>query len=839
MLDATGYYAWNLFRKGNYEITVSKAGHESVTETVSIWDPTALSYELTEIIQGVSHLYVSSTGWAKWNGGGNSQIGNRHFEHCDVMLTDTDDNVIYSGTTTNNYIQLPVEGLVEGTTYRCKVANVYSSVSSALTTIDWVYQSCDNYEGASNLTANTVDNGNLVSWTYPEVSGAKANRGSTVYACIDGTWGSYDIDDPTNYTAINSMSLFGGDYCGFDGNVYATLYSDWYKIEPQTGTILESGSLSVSSFYDCAWDYTTNTMYGNNNNELYTWDVETGTTEQIGNMGVSIEVLAFDLSGQLYGIAVGDPAPLYRINKADASIEFVGYTGQPCEYYWQSGSIDLYTGFLYWANVNSYGTSLVKVDLNTGEGTVLYTEIGTQTSLSIPYAGDLFVLGAMVYRDDELIGFTNEDNYLDEGATDGHEYSLRVVYGGAGVCPDQNIYYSMSCMQTAGTGGETQTTPLSQNWNWWSTYIETEGIDAFGMLGESLGDDGITIKSQTLYSDFYLGYGWYGTLTSINNESSYRIDMNNPHDAVITGVVANPSEHPITLNHGSNWIGYISDQPLDVNVALAGLENTASLGDMLKTQGSFTEFYPGYGWYGSLNTLEPGMGLVYFSESSTSMTFTYPSSGAKSRELKANLSGIHWVPNTHAYPDNMTIVAVVELNGIEVADDNYELAAFANGECRGSVKLTYVEPVRRYMAFLTVAGDEAAELDFAIYNNETGFVCYEAEEKINFCANNRIGHIDEPFVVSFGCTTAIDEWTNNLKVYPNSESRGEKFGIGMEEFASQPVCIEIVNTLGVTVSSKTSAQLPATIAAPTTSGVYTVKIIIDNKTIYCKKLVVR
>ena len=70
VLDATGTYTWNEFRRGTYEFTVYKKGYESsaTAEVVEILDETALTCTLTEIISAANNLYVSPTGWAKWEG---------------------------------------------------------------------------------------------------------------------------------------------------------------------------------------------------------------------------------------------------------------------------------------------------------------------------------------------------------------------------------------------------------------------------------------------------------------------------------------------------------------------------------------------------------------------------------------------------------------------------------------------------------------------------------------------------------------------------------------------------------------------------------------------------
>jgi hypothetical protein len=83
ILDETGFYAFETFRKGEYNVKVEFDGYETIVDSVSIWNPIDLRYVMIEIIYGVSDLYVSSTGWAMWGaqgipggGGGGGQGGN-------------------------------------------------------------------------------------------------------------------------------------------------------------------------------------------------------------------------------------------------------------------------------------------------------------------------------------------------------------------------------------------------------------------------------------------------------------------------------------------------------------------------------------------------------------------------------------------------------------------------------------------------------------------------------------------------------------------------------------------------------------------------------------------
>ena len=328
---------------------------------------------------------------------------------------------------------------------------------------------------------------------------------------------------------------------------------------------------------------------------------------------------------------------------------------------------------------------------------------------------------------------------------------------------------------TQNQGDITQVANFSQGYNWWSTYIEQDGINGLDMFQEALGDNGISISSQADgYNDYYAGYGWFGSLTDINNESSYRVKTGEPCTVTMTGNAAMPSQHPITLNHGWTWIGYVPSFAMDVNVAMAGINPTS--GDKLKSQHCYADYYLNYGWYGSLNTIEPGMGLMYYSANGESVTFTYPDDVSVG-ELKSNVTAKdnHWLPNTFAYPDNMSMTAVIELNDVELRSEGYELAAFANDECRGSARLVYVAPIHRYLAFLTVSGDDITELHFNLFNIETGEEIHNANEKADFIANTIVGSLDEPYTIHFRGTIGMDELSDSPvignKLYVRSSNK--------------------------------------------------------------------
>ena len=330
-----------------------------------------------------------------------------------------------------------------------------------------------------------------------------------------------------------------------------------------------------------------------------------------------------------------------------------------------------------------------------------------------------------------------------------------------------------------GNDGTQQISLFESGWNWWSCCVELNG-NSLTQLQDDLGSSGLTIKSQNDGFNSYLeGLGWYGTLNTINNESMYQVRMNENYFSLVTftGLAANPVFHPISLNPGWTWIGYPVNASMSVEDAFSGI--TPTTGDMVKSQDDgFASYLEGLGWYGALNTLAPGMGLMYKSNNGSAITLVCPNSGTRT-DLEANqtTASNHWQPNLNAYADNMSVMAVVEVDGIELEGGNYELAAFADGECRGSAKLMYVEPLNRCMAFMTIAGDEATELCFKLYNAETGTVVETVyTPSLQYETNAIVGSLTEPYVVRFDGTTGVAEASDShivgSKLYVKSPNKG-------------------------------------------------------------------
>ena len=353
---------------------------------------------------------------------------------------------------------------------------------------------------------------------------------------------------------------------------------------------------------------------------------------------------------------------------------------------------------------------------------------------------------------------------------------------------------------------------LSTGWNWWSTYIEMNGVNGLALLEDKLGTSGIQIKSQTSFVTY--DEGWFGTLNSIVNEQSYRINMSEPGDFTLTGTLADPETHPITINTGWNWIGFVENSPMDLQTALDNFSNKSG-DDIVKTYNNFSTYYDGYGWWGNLDNMQPGQGYMY--KAAVAGTLTYPTVAKGNTAFHGNAARTHWTPVQGKFPDNMSVIAVVELNGNELRNDA-EIGAFCQGECRGAAKLMYVEPIDRYVAFLTVFGQDDDLISFQLLND--GQVS-AINEHLSMKADDVIGSGQQPMVMTSKGCTGLDEAQPFLGLFPNPSQKGQEVRIDLAGDADG-ILVELFDVMGRSVYR---AELVGnTIPAPETSGVYTLRI---------------
>ncbi|MCR5660492.1 MAG: T9SS type A sorting domain-containing protein [Bacteroidales bacterium] len=597
------------------------------------------------------------------------------------------------------------------------------------------------------------------------------------------TFGSGDyVVNNSNSNGLPSSSPYYGDYTSMVGGYEAG--------ETATVTITYStGTSTVYSYGTVIWlDWNKN--YTFEDSEI----VYTGTSAQGSNGTPQVLTATFTVPDS-------QAADDYRMRIAGADSYFDSYIGGTAS----ANHDPCFTST--WAVCHDYTLRVVAtttdpvaitVSADPGNGGIV-TGAGTYDS------GTTATLTATANAGYTFVNWTKNDLEVSTDAT----YSFIVTEGGSYVA-----HFTESI--------EEQTVVLPIGWSWWSTNVEITLQD----LENALSTNGASIVSQNGSVAYLEGLGWDGTITELDLSQMYELNMTGSIELTVSNVLADPADHPITLNpNGYTWIGYPVQQSMNVSDALADLD--AEIGDLIKSKSSMA-MYMGNNWIGTLNSLEPGHGYMYKSNATTTKTFTYPSN--RSGEVKANIigEGNYWTPEMSRFANNMNMLAVVEFDGAEAMDDNIEVGAFVGDECRGSVRLMRVEETGRYMAFLTIHGETGELVRFRVLNNNGE--C-NVNETIELHINAMVGDLKTPYVLHVG--------GNSMVLFPNPVAKSEAFRVEMPSNSElNGARVEIFNALGTLVRTETLTGKDVSLVGMTTAGVYTVKVTDRNGNVNFSKLVV-
>ena len=191
--------------------------------------------------------------------------------------------------------------------------------------------------------------------------------------------------------------------------------------------------------------------------------------------------------------------------------------------------------------------------------------------------------------------------------------------------------------------GITQMLALTTGWNWISLSIDTGNpIEMLQMLETALGDNAVQIQSFDDNTEFD-GEEWFGGLddTGISNAQMYMIEVVNDCTVELQGPAANPTNYQITIEPGQwNWIGFPSTVELGIANALS--EFNPEEADQIQAGNIMTEF-DGEEWFGDFETLVPGQGYMYYSNSDETKILVIQT-GSKARRTYPDFGKINKQP---------------------------------------------------------------------------------------------------------------------------------------------------------------------------------------------------
>ena len=337
--------------------------------------------------------------------------------------------------------------------------------------------------------------------------------------------------------------------------------------------------------------------------------------------------------------------------------------------------------------------------------------------------------------------------------------------------------------------------PVADGWTWISVNLDLGDNSADNVLTSLNYKEGDLIKDDNTFANYTLGT-WIGSLSDISFEKRYLFFSEEKDTICLTGVPYDVETSEIDIAKGWNWIGFVPQQGMLVDDALASLSPLE--GDIIKSQTAFAQFIPTFGWIGNLNVMEPPHGyLLNISNAGTlNYSFAEDTKKAPRQGLTTERFMSHWEVNTSLYQYNMNIMATIDADDYELQEDD-QIGVFVNDEIRGVGQAVYVEPLDEYLFFITANGNIPNErLEFVLFSDKDS-VELHLNETIFFQPDEIIGEIDNPFIFSLPSLTANEETfaqSNTLKVYPNPSNSLFNIEIGLEQ--NGLVHIEILDVLG-------------------------------------------
>jgi hypothetical protein len=176
-------------------------------------------------------------------------------------------------------------------------------------------------------------------------------------------------------------------------------------------------------------------------------------------------------------------------------------------------------------------------------------------------------------------------------------------------------------------------------------------------------------------------------------------------------------------------------------------------------------------------------------------------------------------------------MVTLEENQIAMRKGSHEIGAFVNGECRGSARLQEVNG--RYIAFLTVSGEDGEEVVFRLYDVTTGTEYAKvAEERISYQSDAVYGTMKEPMRMHFNMT-GVGENDDMLSLYPNPAK--DQVRIEGREIQS----VKVYNTLGQMVYHEEYGNTDQVVLPlnSLSAGVYVVNVLTTKGLLTMRKLV--
>lgn len=299
---------------------------------------------------------------------------------------------------------------------------------------------------------------------------------------------------------------------------------------------------------------------------------------------------------------------------------------------------------------------------------------------------------------------------------------------------------------------------MEEGWTWVSHNFESAITPTDLSSNESV----TRILSQTKEVIRDPQLGMIGTLTELSASESYKVESSTTTDRQrLSNIAWNPAI-PIALNPGWNWLGYPVGQTMSVDEAFA-TTNAETL-DVVVGQNGFAQF-DGEKWVGTLETMSPGMGYMYQSQSSKNVVYNTSIVSNASAKYAAGISkSLPLVLDIHKYGTIMPVVATINnIDGSSLDNEDYQVAAFCGSECRGIGRLV------NGLVLMNVYGNVNDVITFHVTDLD-GENTFGNNASLKF-SEKVVGDIFDPYAITINNQSGIAnvKYDGNIKFFVDGD----------------------------------------------------------------------
>lgn len=359
---------------------------------------------------------------------------------------------------------------------------------------------------------------------------------------------------------------------------------------------------------------------------------------------------------------------------------------------------------------------------------------------------------------------------------------------------------------------------MPEGWTWMSHNFESAIAPA-----DLAADEGISrmmSQTQEVIRDPQLGM--IGTLTELVASESYKVETTAATARQrLSDIAWNPAT-PIALNSGWNWLGYPVSQTMSVDEAFA-TTNAETL-DVVVGQNGFAQF-DGENWIGSLETMSPGMGYMYQSQSAKKVVYnTSIVSTAYAKYAPGISANSPLVLDIHKYGTIMPVVAIINnADGSTLDNEDYQVAAFCGSECRG------IGRVVKGLVMMNVYGNVNDRITFHVTDAD-GKTRFDNNASLKF-SETIVGDIFNPYAITINNRSGIADvrYNGNIKVSVDGDMLRIK-GVSSDQIR----LVEIYDTNGQKLIHETHVSESGIRISTLTNGVYVVIVNSNGEYTYHK-----